>query len=446
MKVKTKEFENGQAVLSIEVEPPEMEESLAAAYRHLAKELNIPGFRKGKIPRSVLENYVGREGLQQEALEHLIPQLCDQAVEEHKLAVIAQPQAEVLEWEPVVFKATFPLRPTIELGDYRSIRIAPEPIEVTDEDTGNAIERLHDQNAVWVPVERPVQFGDMVTADIEQKQVSGAPTSYTGQQLPVVQGSPLPLPGFAEQLEGMEKDQEKEFTISFPEDHEIAELAGQEYNFKVKLTEIKEKNLPDLNDEFAKSVGYDVETLDGLREVVGARLKTAAEARARSEFEEKVLERLVGMSKVEFPPILVEREIDQMLAERDRMFRSQGGLEAYLASMGKTEEDVRQELQPRAVEQLARALVLGKLVEEEKIEVSAAEIDAEIDRMVKDAGDTAEEVRDVFGTPQGRRWVSDRLMSRNAIQRLTDIALGDTGQPDTAEEPAEAPADEEGAD
>lgn len=443
MKITTQEFENGQAVFHIEVEPPELEKSMEEAYHELAKKVNIPGFRKGKVPRAILQNYVGREGLQEEALEHLIPQLCDQAAEEQKLEVIAQPQAEILETDPVVFKATFPLRPKVELGDYHSIRLAPEPVEVTEEQIDNAIEQLRQRNAVWVPAERPVQYGDLATIDIEQRPEKGDPLNYAAQQYPVIENSPLPLPGFAEQVAGMEKNQEKEFAISFPDDYEVSELAGQEYNFKVKVTEVKEKNLPELNDEFAKSVADNVETLDALREAVADRLKAAAEEQAKREFEGKVIEAAVGLARVEFPPVLVERETDRMLTERDNMLRAQGGLEAYLRNIGKTEEEIREELKPQATTQLIQSLVVGKVSEEEKIEVSAAEIDAEIENITKAADDKAEELRTVFDTPQARRWTSDRLLLQKTMQRLTEIATGNAVvESAAAEEAAEERADE----
>jgi len=435
MKIKTQEHEDGQAVLHIEVEPPELEKSMDEAYRELSKKARIPGFRKGKIPRHILENYLGKEGLQQEALEKLIPQLCDQALEEQELEVIAQPQAEIMELEPaVVFKATFPLRPKIELGDYRSIRLDPEPVEVAEDQIDSTLEQLLHQRAVWVPAERPVQFQDIVTIDIEQMMETGEPASYPGQQVPIMEGSPLPVPGFVDQVVGMEKNQEKEFVLSFPEDHEAPQLAGAEYNFKVKVTEIKEEDLPELDDEFAKSLGENVETIDALRDLIAERLRTAAEESARRNLEQKALEATVERATIEFPPVLVDREIDHMLLERDNMLRMQGGLEAYLKTLNKTQEEIKEELRPEAVERLKQSLVLGKLTEEEKIEVSAQDIDTEIDNVVKTSNERGEELRGIFDNPQGRRWVHDRLVLQKTMQRLTDIASGETIDEDSTEE------------
>jgi len=425
MKVSNQSIENSQAILHIEAESQEMEESLNKAYHHLVKEIDIPGFRKGKAPRHVLERYIGKEELQKEALEHLIPQLCNQVIEEQKMEVIAQPQIEILQVDPVVFKSTFPLRPQVELGDYQHIRLAPEPAEVTEEEINSVMEQLRQRRAVWAPVEHPVSFEDLVTIDIEERGEGNSINSYQGRQFPVIQDSPIPLPGFAEHLVGMEKGEEREFSLSYPDDYELKELAGKQYNFKVKLVEVKEKHLPDLNDEFAKSLGQGIETLDALRESTATSLTNIAEERARRDFEQKVIEAVVDLAKVEFPPILVEQEIDRLLSERDRMFRRQGGLESYLKTFNKTEEEVREELRPGATERVLQSLVLGKVAEEEKIEVGPAEIDAEIEKMIGSTEENAEELHKIFNTQQGRRWIEERLITQKTVQHLVEIATGD---------------------
>ena len=424
MKVSNQSTENSQAILHIEAEPQEMEESLNKAYHHLVKGIDIPGFRKGKAPRHILERHVGKEEFQREALEHLIPQLCNQVIEEQKMEVITQPQIEILQVDPVVFKSTFPLRPQVELGDHQHIRLAPEPAEVTEEEINSVMEQLRERRAVWAPVEHPVSFEDLVTIDIEERSEGNSINSYQGRQFPVIQDSPIPLPGFAEHLVGMEKGEEREFSLSYPDNYELKELAGKQYNFKVKLIEVKEKHLPDLNDEFAKSLGQGIETLDALRESTATSLTNVAEERARRDFEQRVIEAVVDLAKVEFPPILVEQEIDRLLSERDRLFRRQGGLESYLKNLNKTEEEVREEFRPRATERVIQSLVLGKVAEEEKIEVSTTETDAEIENMAKSAEENVEELQKIFSTQQGRRWVEERLITQKTVQRLVEIATG----------------------
>jgi trigger factor len=424
MKVSTQSTEKRQAVLNIEAEPREMHESLEMAYHHLVKRVSIPGFRRGKTPRSILERYIGKEELQKEALEHLVPKLCNQAIEEQEMEVIAQPEVEILQVDPVVFKATFSLRPQVELGEYRQIRLTLEPIEVTEEQIDNALEQLRDQYAVWSPAEHPLRLGDLAIIDIEQIQDGNTVNTYKGQQLPVIQDSMLPLPGFAEQLVGMEIGEEREFPLTYPDDYKIKRLSGENYYFKVKLIEVKEKHLSDLNDEFAKNFGGGLETIGALRDSMATSLRNIAGEKAKRDFEQKVVESVVGQAKVEFPPILEEQEINRFVSERERMLKGQGGLETYLKNLNKTEEEMREELRPEATGRVIQSLVLGKIAAEEKIEVSATEIDAEIEGMLKSAGGSMEELQKLFDTPRGRQWVEERLTLQKTVQCLTQIASG----------------------
>jgi trigger factor len=434
MKISTQSVENSQATLQIEVEPGEMEESLDRAYHHLVKRVGIPGFRKGKAPRSVLETYVGRDGLQREALEDLVPRLCARAIEEQNMEVIAQPQIEIMDFDPVVFRATFPLRPQVELGDYHSISITPPPVEVSDEDVNNAMDRLRERHAVWSPVERPAKFEDLTTVDIEEEVKETGLKRNQRQQLLVVKGSLFPLPGFVEHLEGMAKDEEREFALAYADDYRFKELAGKEFRFKVKLIEVKEKHLPELNDDFAKSLEQSMDDLESLRNSMADNLKKAAEEMARREYERKVLEAVAGQAKVEFPSILVDQETDSLLKERDMVFRERGGLEGYLKSLNKTVAEIREEFRPEANRRVTEALVLGKVAEQEKITADEAEVNAEIENMMQDAGDKAADLRRLFGTSQARHVVEDRLATRKTVQCLVGIAESNANKENADEE------------
>ena len=428
MKIATQSVENSQAVLQIEVEPGEMEESLDRAYRQLVKRVGVPGFRKGKAPRSVLERYVGKEGLQREALEDLVPELCTRVIEEQKMEVIAQPQIEIIQSDPVIFKAIFPLRPHVELGDYHAIRVDKQPVEVGDEEISSVINQLRERHAVWSPVERPVNFEDLVVVDIDEEAKDGTVKTYQARQFPLVKDSLIPLPGFAEHLVGMATGGVKEFALTYPDDYKLKELAGRDTKFKVKLIEVKEKHLPELDDDFAKSLGQGMENLEALRNFVAANLRKAAEEAAKRDYERKLVEAVVGLSKVDFPPVLVDREIDSLLKERDFIFREQGGLQGYLKNLNKTEQGMKEELRPEAVRRITESLVLGKIIEQEKITVDAAEIAAEIESMTKDAGDRVEEMQRMLGTDQARQVVEERQLSLKALQKLTEIALNNVAE------------------
>lgn len=416
--------------MKVEVEPAEMEHGLEHAYHDLVKKVVIPGFRKGKTPRAVLEQYVGKEGLQKEALEELVPELCIKIIDEQKLEVIAQPQVEILQNDPVVFKAIFSIRPSVELGDYRNIRIERQPVEVRDSEVDEFMQKLRERHGEWSPASKPANFDDMVVIDITQTEKDGEPKSHQGQQILLMKDAVLPLPGFSEHLVGMSSGEEKEFTLSYPGDYRMKELAGKELKFNVKLTEVKERHLPELDDEFAKSLGEGVDTIEALRKYAADGLKRAAENAAMKEYERKVMQALVdSAAKLEYPPILVEEEINRILRDRDMAFRQRGGsLKDYLKAINKTEGQLRDEMRPNAVEQLKQQLVLGKVAEEEKVSIEPAEIDAEIEGMMKGAGEENDRLRELFGSPQARQVVEDRMIAQKTMQKLVDIAMGDAGK------------------
>ncbi len=425
MKVTREKTENSQAFLTIEMEPAEVEESLAESYRHLAKRANIPGFRKGKAPRAILERYLGKDGILEDALKHLLPQAYEKAIKEQKIEPIAQPHIEVTQTDPVIFKATVPLAPTIKLDNNHNIQVAPEVVETTGDDVDATVEQLRHQHATWEPVERSVEFGDMVVLDIES-HIDGEPfINQEGTQYQVLHDLPFPAPGFAEQLSGMKKSEEKEFKLQFPSDYSRSELAGKEPFFKVRVVEIKQEILPELSDDFAGQVDPEFKTLSSLRERVATNLKLRAEEKARIDFEERVIEAVVDRAQVEFPPVLVEMEIDRLLSEQSSRLQMEGkGLEEYLKSINKSEEQLREELRPLATKRVTRSLVLGKVTEEEKVEVGEPEIDAEIENMLKSATRDKGKLQEFLNTPGSRDSIRQILMTRKTVQRLVEIAKG----------------------
>lgn len=425
MKVTREKTENSQLFLTIEMEPAEVEESLEKSYYRLVKKTNIPGFRKGKAPRAILERYIGKESLLEDALNNLLPQAYEKAIKEQKIEAIAQPHIEIAQTDPVVFKATVPLKPTIKLGDYHHIHITPEPVELTEDDIDAAIDQLRHRQAIWQPVERPVDFDDLVVLDIEGN-IEGEPfINQKGVQYQVLHDLPFPAPGFAEQLPGMKRGEDKEFKLQFPLDYPRGDLAGKEPLFKVKVTEIKQERLPELDDEFARQIAPDFKSLASLREKVAADLELKAEEKAKIDYEERVIEAVVDLIELEFPPILVEMEIDRLLNQQSRNLQMGGkDLEQYLRSINKTEEELREELRPLATKRVTRSLVLGKVAEEEKIEVSNSEIDEEIENMTKTAAENKDELQKFLNTPQSKESIKQLLITRKTIQRLVEIAKG----------------------
>ncbi len=420
MKVTNEKTENSQTYLTIEMEPAEVEEGLEKSYHRLVQRAKVPGFRKGKAPRAIFERHFGRESLLEEAIEKLVPEAYEKAIKEQAIEPIARPQIEVTQTEPLVFKAIVPLKPKVKLGDYHNIRLTPESVSVSDDDVNTVIEGLRHRQATWEPVDRPAQLGDSVVMDI-WSNTDGQPfINQKGLQYQVLKD--VPFPGFGDQIVGMKKDEEKEFKLQLPADYPRSELAGKEPQFKVRVNEIKQEILPELNDDFAKQVNPEVKDLAELREKILADLKARAEERARIEFEEKVIDAVVAQAQVEFPPVLVETELHRLI---DQRFRGQQELEEYLKSINKTQEQLHEELHPIATQRVTRSLVLGQVVEDEKIEVSQAEIDAEDKRLVDGTTENNKDKMEKFlATPEARESMEQSLLTRKTIERLVDIAHG----------------------
>ncbi len=425
MKVTREKTENSQAFLTIELEPAEVEQALEQSYRRLAGKANIPGFRKGKAPRAVLERHIGKDSLLEDALNNILPQTYEKALREQEIEAIAQPHIEMAQTDPVIFKVTVPLKPTIELGDYRSVRLTPEPAELADDEVNAVIEQLRRQHAVWEPVERGANFDDLVTLDIESRIEEKPFINQQGVQYQILPDHPLRVPGFAQQLIGVKSGEEKEFKLQFPKDYPREELAGKEAQFKVKVSEIKQPRLPKLDKEFAQLVNPEFKTMAALRKQVTSNLKLRAEEKAKEEFEERVIDAVVDISQAEFPPVLVEMEVDRLFTQQVRWLQTSGeGLEEYLSRINKTEEELREELRPLATKRVTRSLVLGKIAEEEKVEIADAEINAELENIAQSAGGDEDKVQELLKSPQTRSSVEQLLTTRKAIQRLAEIAKG----------------------
>ncbi|MBI2860929.1 MAG: trigger factor [Chloroflexi bacterium] len=425
MKVTREKTENRQAFLTIEPDREEVDASIAEAYEHMGKKANIPGFRKGKAPRAVLERFLDKTSVLEHALGHLWPEVYERALKEENIEPIAEPHVHIESTDPVIFKAEVPLPPVVELGDYHGISVSAEEPEAVDEQVDKIMEELRHERATWEPVERPLALDDLAIFDIESS-VGGEPfVNQKDAQYQLASDSPFPAPGFAEQLVGMNKNEEKEFTIQFPDDYATSELAGKEASFKVKLSEIKQEVLPELTDELAKEIIPDIDSVAALRERIFTNLKRHAEERVRRAFEEKAVQALVDVSTVEFPPTIVEFEIDHMIQDQARQLRMDGrSLEEYLQRINKTEDEVREELRPLAATRITSALVLNKLTEAENISVENPEIDAEIEAIIESATDRKEDLRRGLNTETSRTSMRRMLVTRKTMARLAELAGG----------------------
>ena len=427
MKVTNEKVENRQAYLTVEMEPAEMADYQEKAYKSVVKRVNIPGFRKGKAPRPMVERYLGKEKFTEEALNILIPEAYKKAVAQEKIEAYAQPTVNLEKTEPeVVFKAVIPLAPIVNVGDYKSVKMEPEPVTVTDENVNAAIEQLRHQHATWEPVERPVEFGDMVVMDVASTIEGQAFLDRKGAQYQVTKDLPLPAPGFAEQLVGMKRDEEKEFKLTFPADYARPELANKEVSFKVKLLEIKQEKLSELNDEFATTVKPELKTVDDLKKAVSDDIKRQLEDRARLVFEDKVVDKVLEISNVEFPPVMTEMETDNMVrADMQRMQIEE--FQEYQNTVGKTEKQLREQLEPEAKAHVKRSLVLEKIAGEEKLEVSHEEIDEQIEIMLENTEeDKRKNLVDYLETDRAHETIGGIVLMKKTVEHLAKLARGIT--------------------
>jgi trigger factor len=428
LKVTKESVTSIEVTIAIELDATDEDPFIDRSYRRSVGRLSIPGFRKGKAPRSIVESYVGRTALLNEALDYMIPETLDSVLKDEDIQAFAEPQIEITEIEPVTFKAIIPLEPTVELGQYTDIRVEKEIADITDEQIDEVVQRLRQESSPWEPAERPLQYGDLLTIDVigsieGEEVVNDQGIDYIPQEDNV-----LPFPGFANNLEGMTEQENKSFTITIPEDYPREQFAGKECAFELTILSIKEKNLPDLDDEFAKGIGDGYDTLEDLLANVRERLTQEADVEATREVESKTIEALVEMASIEASEMLYEREMENMQQERERMLRNQSlDMDTYLSYIGKTSEEFQEELRPTARERLTRFLVLRKLADLESIAVSPDEIQNEVDTIIESAGDNAEQMRRNLSAEAVLNNIGSSLLNQKLMTRLVDISQGITG-------------------
>lgn len=449
VKVTLERLPESRVQLEIEVEPDRLERSLDAAYRRLAPKLRVPGFRPGKAPRPVVERMLGREELIREALDSLLPDVYQEAVEGGEVDAIAPPEIEVLETEPVRFKATVPVRPTITLGDYGAIRLEPETVEVTDEMQAEQMEIIRRRFATIGPVERGAQWGDILTADITGT-VDGAPlVNDEDVEFQLVEGQRLLLPGLAEAFLGMEAESEQTLDLPVPDDFPET-VRGKTASLTLALKAVKEEDLPDEDDDLARQVNADeFETIDDLRERVRADLLETLQRRADEAYRLKAVDELVERSEVEYPAVLLDREVAELI--RETHGTDVRAFQAHLAHVGQTPAEFRESYRGPAAHRLRRSLVLSEFGRVEGIGVSEEEVAARREEMLEPMGENATAMRAMFESERGAAGIRQDLLTNKTLERLRAIVAGEV-EPAAADVPddggeseAEAVADADAA-
>ena len=396
MNCKVQKTKNANEVkLEITVEAKKFEEAIKKVYFKSAKYFNIPGFRKGKAPMQIVEKYYGKEIFYEDAFNEVADEALQQAVEENKLEIVSRPDVDVKQIEKgkdLIFEATMQTKPEAELGKYKGIEIKKIEYNVTDEDIEHELGHMQEHNSRLITIEdKPVESGNIATIDFEGfvDGVAFEGGKAEGHELEI--GSNTFIPGFEDQIIGMKIDEEKDITVTFPEEYFSKELAGKEAVFKVKVHEIKKKELPELDDEFAKDVS-EFDTLKELKADIKAKQEKQNEERAKYETHDAVVKALCENVKVEIPNGMVEIEVENMMKDIEQRLSYQGlKMEQYLQMMGKTTEEMKKEYEPQAIEGIKSRLALEAVIKAEKIEATKEEIDEKLKEMAKNYGKEKDE-------------------------------------------------------
>jgi trigger factor len=427
-------------VLEIEVQPDEVARHFATAYRHVAERTKVPGFRPGKAPRHVIDRFVGRGSVLAEAIDHLVSDSYDQALDQADVIPIDHPSvdidpAAVVEGQTVTFTATVPVRPEVQLGAYTDYSFELETPEVTDEQVDQVITELREQQATLRPVDgRTAAEGDIASVKFEGT-IDGEPfEGGSADRLPVVIGEDRMIPGWEQNLVGMEIGATNGFDITFPDDYRVEELRGKEAHFEVELLDLREKVLPEVSDEWAKSTG-DVETVDALRAEIRDAMEKRAAAEARHTFGDRIIDFAVSNASVELPEVMVTNEIEIMRDElQTRLAQQRIGLDQYLAFSKQTPEELTAELREPATRRVKTLLVLSAIAEKEGIDASDEQIEAEIAEQLARYDNDAK-LREYLTSRRGRSYLRMTIRNRTLVDTLIDRALGTDPSAESAAEP-----------
>ena len=382
MKITQEEVVDNQTTLRIELEEADLNPYLDQGYRRLAPQISLPGFRKGKVPRHIVEGFMGRERLLNEVLDNMVYEVTSKAIEEQDIDAAGVPKIEDLDLDPVSFTAIVALKPEVQLGDYKSIRVPFEPDEVTDEAVTQRIDNIRESMGSWETVERPPQIGDLLNLDARGEIEGEEFWSREDGVLYLDDEGSVPVTGFPQAMVGIEPGQETEFTLLIPEDFRDASIAGKEASFTVTAKEVRERSLPELNDEFAQSLPDGYENLEALREEVRKGMTADADARLEQEYEARVIQSLIDEATITIPPVMLENEATRIQNTQDQILESANiRKDDYLRSTGKTEEEVQKEAEEEAEQRIRRTFALNKVSELEEVEVTDQEIDERFNEM-----------------------------------------------------------------
>lgn len=427
MSLQVENLEHNMAKLTIEVSAEDVEKALQQAYLKERKRISLPGFRKGKVPRQVIEKMYGPEVFYDEAANHMISEAYGKAYDECELEIVSQPKVEIVQLEkgkPFIFTAEVAVKPEVALGEYKGLKVDKVSAEVTDEEVDAEIEKERERNARTVDVtDRAVQDKDQITLDFEGFVDGTAFEGGKGEDYPLTIGSGAFIPGFEDQLIGAEIGKETEVKVTFPEEYQAKELAGKEAVFKCTVKTIKVKELPELDDEFASDVSEEGETMEEYKAEVRGKLKERKEREAKEKKENQVVEQTVANAEIDLPEPMVDLQARQMADDFARRIMQQGmTLEQYFQFTGLSEEKMMEELKPQAEKRIRTRLVLEAIVAAENIEVSDERLEEELKKMAEAYQMEVDKLKEFMGENEKKQMKED-IAVQEAVTLITEAAV-----------------------
>ena len=426
MSVQVEKLEKNMAKLTVEVPAEGVEKAIQTVYQKMRKSINIAGFRKGRAPRQLIEKMYGKEVFYNDAIDEMLPKAYGDAVDECGEEIVSRPKIDIVQMEsgkPFIFEAEVAVKPEVTLGTYKGVQVEKAPIEVNDAEVEAEVIKEREANARTITVEdRPVADGDIVSLDFEGF-VDGVPfEGGKGENYELTIGSGAFIPGFEEQLVGAEAQKDLEVNVTFPEEYHAKELAGKAALFKCRVNNIRVKELPEVDDEFAQEVS-EFDTLDEYKADIRERLLKDKEAEAKKIKEDAVIEKIIGEAQMEIPDAMVDFQTEQLMDDFAQRMQAQGlSLQQYFQFSGMTEEQYREQMRPRALQNIQSRLVLEAVAQAEGLEVTQEDVDAEMQRMAEMYKMDVERIKELFGEYQLGEMKKD-LAIQKAIDLVRDAAV-----------------------
>lgn len=426
MSLQVEKLEHNMAKLTVEVAAEDVEKALQAAYLKQRKQINIPGFRKGKVPRQMIEKMYGPEVFYDEAANNMIPNAYAKAYDESELDIVSQPKIEVVQMEkgkPFIFTAEVATKPEVTLGDYKGLKVDKVSTRVTQKEVDEEIEKERERNARTIEVtDRAVQDKDEVTLDFEGFVDGVAFEGGKGEDYPLTIGSGSFIPGFEEQLIGAEIDKEVEVNVTFPKEYHSEELAGKDATFKCTVHTIKAKELPELDDEFASEVS-ECETMDAYRAEVKKNIKERKERTGKEKKENQAVDQAIENAQMDIPEAMIEFQVRQMADDFARRIQQQGlTVEQYFQFTGMTAEKMMEEMRPQAEKSIKTRLLLEAIVKAENIEVSDERVEEELTKMAEAYQMEVEKLKEFMGENE-KKQIKEDLAVQEAITLLVNESV-----------------------